>query len=174
MQQSTVRVLTGIMCILIGFLIFYLGYKIYSVGAQSQNWPNVTGSVTNISVFGPYCNKGCTYYPSIVYAYSVDGVKYTGSNLTVAGPAGGFAFQSEAENFYNKTPVGSGVVVYYDPNRPYFSVLAKGVQSNEGLFLLMGGIMFFVVGILFIYTRGQYGRWVPPQQPPRQSPNPPS
>jgi hypothetical protein len=86
-----------------------------------------------------------TYTPRISYAYTIQGVEYTGHRIR-ADDSGGD--RDKAFDTINDFPVGSIVNVYYDPSDPGSSVLKQGADSVAvWVFGGVGGV-FMIVGLV--------------------------
>lgn len=83
--------------------------------------------VTSESASGSagYSNLSSTHYSLVIsYEYEMNGVKYKGDRVKVGGLS--FATEAEAVIELEKYQPGEIVAVYYDPEKPFKSVLIRG------------------------------------------------
>jgi hypothetical protein len=80
------------------------------------------------------------YRPEILYAFTVDGMQYTGVRRTL------FAMNSADPDSPAKVvaryPVGHPVIVYYDPRNPRESILIRESALPSAAFLTAVGLFF--------------------------------
>ena len=91
-----------------------------------------------------------SYFPQIVYQYSVNGAQY--QNGRFAQRQSLISRKGMIENIVNDYPVGASVTVYYDPQNPTESFLQKGygAATNKILYLSLLFTMVIVVAIVVI------------------------
>ncbi len=89
------------------------------------------------------------YRFNISYSYEVNGVKYTNSRV-------GFGFKGSnnkdsVSEILNKYPVGKKVEVYFDNQKPNFSVLEPERNSRSDfyivIFLCIAGVLFSIISV---------------------------
>ena len=98
-----------------------------------------------------------TYQLDIAFEYTVDGVKYRGSNADTAYPTTHDAAMASAKGILG----GAAITVYYDPAKPSRSVMTKTFPAASKApppFLLSAAIFAVVVGFFIIATRRRVSR----------------
>ncbi|HEV2511027.1 DUF3592 domain-containing protein [Bosea sp. (in: a-proteobacteria)] len=89
--------------------------------------------------------------PAVTYSFSVGGVTYQGTRVSLGDISGKFALEALA-----KYPAGANVTVYYDPADPSDCVLEreapKGAVKGCSLALLV--VMILVWGLYWVGTQG--------------------
>jgi hypothetical protein len=113
----------------------------------SQNWPSVIGRIDHSTVrktvhHSSHGSSSHSYYPEVVYSYSVMGTEYQsqqiGFGLNVSGPSSGA--KKEAARYR----VGSTPRVYYNPQDPSKAVLEQKIRNNAASLFLI--IAFLLIG----------------------------
>ena len=151
--------------ILIGGVLSAVAYDNYRDGEETKAWPATTGEILSADVEeeerrdrrdnGTYRTR-YTYTPRVTYAYTIQGIEYTGHRIR-ADDSGGD--RDKAFDTINDYPVGSIVDVFYDPGDPRSSVLKQGSDPVSvwvfggigGLFLALG---LAGVGWMTLFRRG--------------------
>lgn len=121
---------------IVGSVMTYYGYGIYSDSQAVKNWPQTVGVITKLDIEDN--NDG--YDVKVNYQYSVKGTKYKGNRISVT------KIGQNDETIYafrNKYAVKNKVSVYYDDNNPSSAVLE--IEDNMGtyFFLVFGGLLMF-------------------------------
>lgn len=140
--------------ILIGGVFAAIAYDNYQDGEATKAWPSTSGEVLSANVeekerrerdSDGRSRTRYTYTPRVTYAYTIQGVDYTGHRIR-ADDSGGD--RDKAFDTINDFPVGSTVDVYYDPSNPSSSVLRQG--ADPVAVWLFGGIggLFLVLGLV--------------------------
>lgn len=116
--------------------------------STSKNWPSTTGTVLSATVAAGRTpgRNGVSYYPLVVYQYTIDGQHYTGNRLGF-GSQVGVGIQSLAARGLANYPVGGSVPVYYNPNNPADAVLERRASGNWGNVLVLV-ILLAAMGIV--------------------------
>jgi len=138
-----------ILLLLIGFLFLRVGLADFAGAQASLNWPNVKGVITTsfIETATESDDDGETKRPQIEYAYSVDGVSYTGARVRFGQRSGS---DNTAEGLLALFPEDKAVDVFYDPEAPEQSVLKGG---GDGLLMLpVLGVILTLLGFAFLFV----------------------
>jgi len=130
-----------------GYFIVHLAVDAYRMGEASEAWPTVQGSVIHAKVVSSLRNGKTHYSADIQYAYRIDGKQYKSGRIdTSPGTGSSSSDSSGAYEVVHDYPVGRVVSVYYDPSKPWVSVLEPGMPTTTWLvfgigcvFMLMGG-----------------------------------
>lgn len=133
--------------VLVGFGLFQFVPSWLS--ARTTKWPQVSGTVLGHDT-RRYWRKPRRYGPIVEYAFTVADRDFRGD--TVSYRTTEFRSRKDAMSFcVNEYPIGSQVVVYYDPADPTNAVLRK--EDPEwgfaAMFTLAGVVM-----VLFARRRG--------------------
>ena len=145
-----------IISLLVGAALTYVGASITVTSLQSQSWPSVQGhilhsNVTVSTVYHPPVGNNPGFYatdytPNILYTYLIGNQNFNGSNIDLV-PVSSSSY-SMANDTVSQYPVGSQVIVYYNPSNPSQSVLHKGLDVAGIVFLIIG-ILGLIVGIVY-------------------------
>jgi hypothetical protein len=125
---------------LIGGSLVLTWWKSLRLGRASLKWPRVRGTVVSSKLEG-YPHEPIRVglrisMPAIEYEFSVDGKRYTGSMVGVAGGAG-----NSADDAIHKYRKGADVNVSYDPVDPRRSMLQPGIYHDAYTFICIGLIL---------------------------------
>lgn len=121
-------------------LLLWLAARADRLREASKHWPKASGIVEEAKV--NHSGKG-GHWPKVRYRYSVHGQQYSATRI-------GFVQENrtraDCEALVARYAPGTAVDVWYDPQRPGFSVLERGGNSN-GL-----RIAAWIIGGLFAVT----------------------
>jgi hypothetical protein len=155
----------------IGALLAFVLWRIASLRravAESLRWPTargrvVEGTIRQSYIYMPKGGRAVLYHAILVYEYSVAGRAYRSDSFNVDGPLV-FSSHPQADAHLKKWPLGSELVVYYDPARPERAALSRRARRLGTLWFLVGviAVMAFGVFSLFAFTPGMIGpgRWI--------------
>lgn len=110
-----------------------LAYELYNLirSRESCSWPVADGVITHSSV----TRTSGEFNATVSYTYSVRGIKYTGSRLSL------WDYESndpaDAESIVKRYPEDARVRVYYCPEHTEMSVLEPGVKGTT--WIIVGG-----------------------------------
>ena len=82
----------------------------------------------------PRKSRSLRYTPRIDYQYQVDGKTFSSSGIRFSDTS--YNNRLRAEQVLAKHPVGSDVIVYFDPSHPKRSVLLRGFSTQSIFFAL--------------------------------------
>lgn len=120
--------------------VVWSGVRI-AAGVASLSWSPTAGRVLARDID----DSGSKYQPVLEYSYEVHGIKYRGHRIS-------FDFHlrrrewSTALLLFRKYPPGQDITVFVDLQRPYRSVVERGVSAQLVLSLL-GGIGLIVYAL---------------------------
>ena len=128
-----------------GLLIW--GQRSRRKAQASQSWPSISGEIVQAEVrtsttHDDEGNVEYSYYPSVTYAYSVEGKPYSSSQIAFGGTIG-YNQRAKAEAKLNDYPVGKPVTVYYNPEKPSEAVLERQASGARWLSVI-GGILMTI------------------------------
>lgn len=144
-------------------------YKIWRAAA-SEDWPEITGSVTKSRVqetirprysrwlFGRY-----KYSPQITYRYTVGGKGYINDEFSYWDA--GSSDVDEARGIVRQYPPGRQVVVHYDPDDPGTSVLQSGLELSIASTLGIGLLLLLAAVLARLADARGWGLKKPPSAP---------
>jgi hypothetical protein len=123
----------------------------YLKSRSTRNWPAVEGVITKSdtrSQRSPGGSGAPTTIADVWYNYVVDGIEYHNDTISLSQYGSGSA--SHAVEEAHRYPVGSRVMVYYNPENPHDAVLEhKTPWIFIGLFAGLGAILIFIgIGML--------------------------
>lgn len=161
-QHKTLKYTTWLFSML-GMALILLGYYFVQEAIESENWPATKGTVLEVKVTrrtSSQQNNKVEYYYSATYGYKVEGQSYTGSRYSLgSGSRSDRMFNSrpEAERAGKAAfPIGSNVVVYYNPDNPDSTVLKPG--ANWGTYVpIFLGLFFGGFGYMLVKVRQRSG-----------------
>ncbi|MBI2499233.1 DUF3592 domain-containing protein [Candidatus Woesearchaeota archaeon] len=148
MAVYTTNSLTGtiigkIIFIIIGLIFFISAIINILRGYSSKNWPSVQGKIIHSDIqIQRDIRHGPNYSPTILFEYFINGTKYFSNRISFGGTSTGLI---GIQRILIKYPVGSDVLVYYNPQKPQISILEPGITFSIIIFLLVG-IIFTIVG----------------------------
>lgn len=105
-----------------------VGYFIYKRSQQSgvarqfaQTWPTTAGTVLMSSVQSDHSND----YPVVVYQYQVHGKSYQSQTIKAGEQFLNVRIMGQAQAVVARYPIGTSVMVYYNPANPAESALER-------------------------------------------------
>ncbi len=123
----------GVFCGVMAAQIAYGNFQARRGARKSQAWPPCEGRVMSANLVHVGVRAG--WKPTIIYAYTVDGVEHTSQRMT-------FDYienysRREAQSIMERYPVHAPVQVYFDPEQPQDASLSQTTQETGcGMFLL--------------------------------------
>ena len=131
-------------------LLFALQARYWYEAVASQRWSTVSGRVVSSRLRGGYFPAGPALahveHVAVDYQYVVQGTTYTADAVSL-----GFARESH-ERTLKRYPVGTRVLVYYDPQKPGRAVLEPGLwlQGRRRLEVAMFYLVWIAFGVCCI------------------------
>lgn len=129
-------------------LICVLLYLIWLVGGRfiwalvSPGWPTVTGRVLNSNETYKSFRAGRIYFVNVEYAYSVNGVRYSGNHQKMCGSL------KDAQAELIRYQLNQEIVIYYNPENNNISVLEPGIKILKQEFIFM---LAMIVGLFLAF-----------------------
>ncbi len=128
---------------------------------QSQDWSSIRGKIIQSSLKSVLVPRGgrkglnadgsvrliTAYTPDILYEYRANAESFQSRQIFL-----GQQFPSSlslASDFVDKYPVGKGVTVFYNPEKPEVAVLERG-WHKELLGYLVRGFLLMLFGFAFL------------------------
>jgi hypothetical protein len=115
--------------------------------AASKNWPSVNGVIltSEVAASRRRGRNGVSYYPFVMYEYTVNGQRYKGNRLRF-GAEMGYGFPGMVQRTLDKYPPGGTATIYYNPDNPNEAVLEQ--STNIAANFLIVGILLVVIVVL--------------------------
>lgn len=131
-------------------MVLYAAYGLRTA-RLTADWPRAEGVVTRADLlreqFGG--SEGMTGEKAdIRYTYTVLGAQYSGEVVAV-GTKNWYTNTGRAARFIETYPVGTHVLLAYDPRQPTRSVLEPGVSKYAWGHLAMGFVFVLVSAVLW-------------------------
>ena len=111
--------------------------------ALSREWPQTIGTITQASVVRDTGPDSQGYAISLVYEYTVDGRRFTGTRIGFR--QRWYARKKRAELEARRYPVSAAVAVFYDSANPRDAVLNR--ESADSGILIASGIGLLILAI---------------------------
>jgi len=138
--------------LMLGLLIYVSYFHLKSIirGRRSKNWRRVKAEITSSGID----RESGTYYPKIIYRYTVNGRDYINDTYTFVGT--GQMLKRNVVSIALQNPVGKQIDVFVDPADPSRSVIVPGAHAssyfNIVFFIFMfGGFAFLPEILTFIW-----------------------
>ena len=108
----------------VGWYIYRQWKRSKAVEAQSQSWSSTAGIIvkSRVEVSG---GESTSVSPKVVYEYGVGGQTYQNDNIRPGDDFLRVNVRGTAYEIVDKYPVGSAVIVYYNPQNPAESTLER-------------------------------------------------
>ena len=145
---------------IVGFLVMS-GVMLYILGLywnksrlvrRSKRWPSTLGEIIESKMVRESNDHGNHYHPKIVYRYSARGRSFEGDTVQI-GVGGNTGARRKARETVNRYPVGSQVLVYFDPGKPDRACLERRGEGGWVLYVLGIVYPFLLIGV-FLDTLG--------------------
>jgi hypothetical protein len=157
---STTIILTTLPFVILALVFFYIALRGRRASSITKTWPTTSGRVlrSEVELRRSHSSEGgysSSYYPVVLYEYEVMGQRYQSTTLS-PGLEYGLGFQGRVQARVAKYPVGSTVLVYYNPQNPAQAVLEHSATGNR----IMGYVAVLVLVILactLVMTLGAFG-----------------
>ncbi len=146
--QNGIAIFISVPFVVIALVFLYFGLRNKRRSAASRKWPVTGGQVLATSIDArqstdTHGHSSISYYPVVVYEYSVNGQVYRSDRLSVEGAIG--TDVGRAQTKVNSYPQGSSVSVHYNPNNPQQS----GIEYRSTTGTILIAIAVFILLMLF-------------------------
>jgi len=146
-------IILSLMILSIVFFVVFFSNAMYQY--QQKHWPQTSATILNNEIQAKWYNRqpktAMQYYVALrEFKYEVDGKVY--SQKEFSSPD----VKVNAKILTQKTPIGSEVTIYYDPNNPENSTMVPGIKKSTYYYLgvslccIAGACLIFV--LILIYT----------------------
>jgi hypothetical protein len=132
-----------------GLLLLVLGLRSRRKAEASKTWPTTSGRIVRAEVrrvqYTDYDDGDSStywrYYPLVEYEYRVGDQTYIGHRTAFTEKA--FTSEAGAQRQIARFPVGSEVMVYYNPEKPEEAVLERSAYGTSW-FVAIGAVLLAV------------------------------
>lgn len=137
-----------------GLFAIWFAWRTRALAAASKSWPQATARILRCSIRTMESSDDSSqsitrYVPVVEYEFDVAGEIIQGNRINFGGTPQ-FTSLERARRLATQYAEGSTVTVYYDPEKPSQCTLDRHV-SSLGIVLLLGfGVIFFIVGFVFL------------------------
>lgn len=142
-----------------GVALLAFGFWFVNTAKVSQSWPTVTGKVASSRVRSSHSkNSHRSYFVEVKYRYTVDGKEYSSKRYQLGSGSnhGNHGEAEAAEEELKKFPVGSDIVVHYDPLAPDSAVL--NTEVDWGVYVPgILGFLSLALGLVLVKGLGTSG-----------------
>ena len=150
-QHRVIETIVGVVVLFVAVAAVAIAGNYYIKSRNSRNWPQAEGVITTSDTRiqrSPGSSGAPTTIADVRYSYVVDGIDYHNDTISLAQYGSGSARHAVQEA--HRYPVGSRVMVFYDPENPHDSVLEhKTPWIFIGIFGGLGIILVFIgIGML--------------------------
>lgn len=116
--------------------------------ATMRSWPSVAGRVVESRIDETSSVKGgTTYFPMVVYDYTVEGRALRGTRM-YAGDVVGHSVRRRAERRLAALAAAAAVQVYYDPADPTVAVIERRAPVLRRNGVLLAILVVILAGVL--------------------------
>ncbi|NIW79322.1 MAG: DUF3592 domain-containing protein [Calditrichae bacterium] len=132
-----------------GVVALYFGIRNRQKGTESQNWPQVTGTITKAGVKKDHDTDAegfttTTYIPEVEYEYQLGEDVYSNGQISFGGTKT-YNSRKKAEEAISQYPLDGRISVFYNPEKPDESVLIQGTKGTMAL--IIAGVVFIAISI---------------------------
>jgi hypothetical protein len=140
--------LLGGFLVLVGAILFIIGFVATRRSKTAQSWPTASGIVLNSDVqvhvdYDSDHGSSTTYEPVVTYQYSIMGQNYTATRIAFGANRFG---RKKAYEIASKYPAGAQVIVHYNPDKVSDATLE--VVARGGTTFIIIGIIGAVIGLV--------------------------
>lgn len=144
----------ALLYIVVGIAIAsYGGYDYVQQTEAVRNSVEVNATITELSIetdSGTSSNPGVEYEPSVAFAYTYDGTKYTGTKLYPANIEQSYETRSAAESAIEPYEQGGQTTAYVSPDEPGDAFLKNKTSNAPVLAIGVGGLFTFLATIFAV------------------------
>lgn len=143
---------------LMGIGAYVIGRYVFGRSRRSSRWPQVKGKIlkSELIVWPPsygdvaYVAYDGAYSLDFAYEYEVGGVRYESKRVSFeTGNRTGSSKVEEVLMLEARYPPKAEILVYYDPDKPAFSVL-EPLEPGVALRDLYDGVIALIVGAIIV------------------------
>lgn len=143
--------LSGIFLVVIGLLAMqYVSKPLSEAFSESEKWPQTEGVITDGEVLSFRSDGQNMYRASLVYKYEVDGKQYHSNAIRKGISSTSFKYFPKRK--VEKHPIGSKVMVFYNPALPSEALLEPGLGALKYLFYGIPA-SFILIGLMVFWKR---------------------
>jgi hypothetical protein len=158
------RAVGGLMLVFIGTIGLWNTLSEVIEGYATSVWPSTSGTIQRFAIESEVRQKGTgavtEYFPSIDYAYQVNGVGHIGHKVYATDEPS--TYPSRFASIKQRLKPGMQVAVYYDPSNPNRAVLERG---PEPIFVLGVFLSVALLVIGEVLARDNWRKYSRPLRP---------
>jgi hypothetical protein len=110
---------------ILGFFLYRRSQQGSAAKQAAQSWPSTMGTVLMSSVQSKRTGNSTSFYPAVVYQYTVNGQSYQSQRIKAGEQFFNIRIIGDAEATVRLYPSGAQVTVYYNPANPAESALER-------------------------------------------------
>jgi len=152
--QNAALLLGGVLvCILLlcGALLIGIGLFALQRFRAAASWPQAPGVIEKSEVVPErHFEDDLFYNPVVRYCYTAPGGSYTGEKLATTGRL--YPKEAAARRVANRYPVGTTVMVRYNPDDPSESIVERGLSG--GFWFILFGLSCWIVPVVAALQAG--------------------
>jgi hypothetical protein len=150
------KIITFIAVIVLGIGFSVWGWGLIADAHLTLSWPKVAGTVIHAKVTS-YDSRsdGKTtrmYSADVRYSYTVNGTQYSSGQVSLGDSS--TSSSGGMEEIVRRYPLGSQVIVYYDPAKPGNALLEPGAAFITHIPFAFGLLCVFA-GLIAIFRKGK-------------------
>jgi hypothetical protein len=116
--------------------------------AASSTWPSVASRVVESRMDEIHSVKGgTTFFPVVIYDYTVDGRALRGARMHFGDPVG-YSFRRRADRRLADLTAAAAIQVHHDPADPTHAVIERRAPILRRDAVLLGILLVVLAGIL--------------------------
>ena len=166
-QDRIIESIVGVVVLLVAIGAIGCACYFFLKSQRSRDWPSVEGMITKSSTRiqrEPGTSGTPTTIADVWYTFVIDGVAYQNNTISLA--QYGSSSASHAVKEAHRYPVGSKVMVYYNPENFHDAILEhKTPWIFIGIFAGLGSILFYIAIVMLSGRSGTNhyaaARWHP-------------
>ena len=150
------KIITFVAVIVLGVGFSVWGWRLIADAYLTLSWPKVAGTVVHAKV-ASYDSRsdGKTtrmYSADVRYTYTVNSTQYSSGRVSLGDSSTNSS--SGKEEIVRRYPMGSQVIVYYDPSRPEDALLEPGAAFITHIPFAFGLLCVFA-GLIAFFRKGK-------------------
>ncbi|WP_295851762.1 DUF3592 domain-containing protein [uncultured Xylophilus sp.] len=150
-MKKVALVLTALVCGLFGIMLGSFAIEGLVAQESARSWPTTAGVVRSEKIHPSNGRMGLHWCVSWSYEYTINGKIYTGDRRTF-GAFDCHRRRKNAENEAHSLPVGTRVVVFYQPEAPSNATLSATSESSFLWWLFVAVAAAFVtIAVLIVF-----------------------
>jgi hypothetical protein len=139
--------------VIIALVMVFLFFRSRQQVSAAREWPTATGRVLFATVESRRGRSGrsgysTSYYPNVIYEYTVNGQRYQGNRLTFGTQVGRGSYNT-VQRQVDSYSVGGSIQVYYNPDNPAEAVLEKTAPAGK-IYLFVAALIIAILACTLV------------------------